>query len=88
MTFTCASRRLCTTRSKVLSSKEDMDLEKEEVAKIAKENRSPELDNLFSKEVPMCSSRNCSIAPETRVLPLEILRHQTQESSPNPRSFL
>lgn len=51
MTHCHINLRLCTTRSKVLVSKEDVDLEREEVAMIEKANRAPELDNLFSREV-------------------------------------
>ena len=43
--------RLCTTRSKVLLSKEDMETEKAEVSMIDKSYRAPELDNLFSREL-------------------------------------
>ncbi|KAL1511987.1 hypothetical protein AB1Y20_005262 [Prymnesium parvum] len=42
--------RLCTTRSKVLLTKEDVELESKEVAMIDKTNRAPELDNLYSRE--------------------------------------
>lgn len=53
-----AARRLCTTRSKVLKSKEELEVEGAEVQKIERLNRAPELDNLYSREVrAACGSR-------------------------------